>query len=131
MDEDEAMEKGIVDMMEIISRIKFKDRNFVVGWFEDTDDGKPQLYLQLQYMDADVETGEQKEQHGRKWHISRHATVSEIVQTALKAVLTSQEHIAREFFTYRGERVYGPHFDVEDLVELCKTGKLDVRPPKP
>jgi hypothetical protein len=55
-------------------------------------------------------------------------TTSEIVQTAFKAVMTSQEHIAREFFTYRGKQVFGPHFDVEKLADLCESRRhLDVR----
>ena len=52
---------------------------------------------------------------------------SEIVQTALKCILTSAEHRVREHFKYRGSRVYGPHFDVEALHELCIARKFDYR----
>jgi glucose dehydrogenase len=55
----------------------------------------------------------------RKWRLSRHMTTSELVQTALKCVLTSLEHEAREQFRYRGAAIFGPHFDVERLVSLC------------
>jgi hypothetical protein len=54
-------------------------------------------------------------------------TRSELVQTAFKAVLTSIEHEAREQFTYKGARVFGPHFDIEALVSACRASQLDVR----
>ena len=52
-------------------------------------------------------------------------TPSELVQTALKCVLTSLEHEAREHFTYRGAAIFGPHFDVEALVRIAD--RRDVR----
>jgi len=56
----------------------------------------------------------------RKWLLSPSMTDSEIVQTAFKACLTSMEHRTREHFTYKTRRVFGPHFDIEDLVWLCE-----------
>nr|WP_315206420.1 hypothetical protein [uncultured Albidiferax sp.] len=49
-------------------------------------------------------------------------TPSEVVQTALKCVLTSLEHEARENFKYKGAPIFGPHFDVDDLAVLCADG---------
>lgn len=66
-------------------------------------------------------------QHTRKWYVSMHACKNEIVQTALKLVLTSVEHEAREMFTYRGKKIFGPHFDVDMLVEICINKNLDYR----
>lgn len=54
-------------------------------------------------------------------------TVSELVQTALKAVLTAVEHEVREQFLYRGRAIFNPHCDVEELVALCERRALDVR----
>jgi len=51
-----------------------------------------------------------------KWYLSRHATESEVVLTALKGVLTALEHEAREQFTYRGVALFGPHVDVRALI---------------
>lgn len=56
--------------------------------------------------------------NGRWWRLSRHMTDGEVVQTALKAVLTALEHEAREKFTYRGVSVFDSHLDIEKLVEL-------------
>lgn len=66
-------------------------------------------------------------QRGRKWYISDHMTDSEIVQTALKAVLTTMEHEVREEFTYNGEAIFGPHFSIEDLHKLATQHALDIR----
>jgi hypothetical protein len=57
---------------------------------------------------------------GRQWRISQHATKSEVVQTAMKAVLTALEHEAREEFLYADTAIFGPHFNVDDLVVLAK-----------
>jgi hypothetical protein len=59
-------------------------------------------------------------QRGRRWLIERSATRSEVVQTALKAVLTWEEHEAREQFRYRGQPVLGPHLDVDALAALAR-----------
>lgn len=56
----------------------------------------------------------------RKWFLSRHATESEVIQTALKAVLTAEEHEVREHFLVDGYAAFGPHFDVDRLVELAR-----------
>jgi hypothetical protein len=82
------------------------------------------FYVQLRYVERDVDTGELEEQHGRKWYVSTHATRSEVVQTVLKACLTSAEHMVREHFTYRGVRVFGPHLDIDQLAELVSHNAL-------
>ena len=61
----------------------------------------------------------------RKWVLSEHATESELVQTALAAVLMAEEHEAREAFRYRGSAVFNPHIDVEAMASV--SAHLDVR----
>lgn len=75
--------------------------------------------MQVAQRVRDVETDEWKEYRGRKWYISSHMCKSELVQTAFKAVMTFYEHEIRENFTYKGKRVFGPHFDVEELVAIA------------
>lgn len=89
------------------------------------------FYVQLRYVELDIVTGDPADQHGRKWYVSSHSTKSEVVQTVLKACLTSAEHMVREHFTYRGVRVFGPHFDVDRLVELAanESETTDMREP--
>jgi len=84
-------------------------------------------FLQAEYLEPDIITGDAAIQKTRKWHLSDLAVTSEIVQTAFKCVITSMEHRAREHFLYKGERVFGPHFDVEALVEIAKAKRLDYR----
>ena len=84
--------------------------------------------LQLRYREADVVTGEVGDQYGRKWYVSRFSTKSEVVQTILKAALTSAEHMVREHFRFKGASVFSPHFDVEYLVNLALTKSFESRP---
>jgi hypothetical protein len=69
---------------------------------------------------------------GRKWRLSEHMTKSEIVQTALAAVLAAEEHETREQFRYKGRAIFGPHFDVDGLHDICgRKGFEDKRPTDP
>jgi hypothetical protein len=89
------------------------------------------VYLQAYYEDEDTFTHEKSTQYTRKWHISDEATDSQIIQTAFKLCLTSAEHRVREAFMYKGVRVFGPHWDVEDLVALGRgTGQWNGAPKK-
>lgn len=78
-------------------------------------------YLQVRF------EAEGEQWSGRKWLLSQHMTESELVQTALKAVLTAEEHEARERFTYKERAVFGPHLHLEALIEACDRGELDAR----
>lgn len=89
-----------------------------------------QMFLVASYNEQDVVTGENSIQVTRKWYISPHVSRSELVQTAFKCVLTSHEHRVREAFTYKGRRIFGPHFDCDALHEICKDrANLDYRDP--
>lgn len=100
-------------IIEILDRIKYKDWSFELRV---EGDG----YL-LFCLFTDQET--RRIEKSRKWYVSRYSTNSEIVQTALKAVLTAEEHEAREKFLYRNVPVFSPHRDIEQHLELA----LDIR----
>lgn len=72
------------------------------------------------YVEPDIETGVPAIQRTRDWLIHASDTEHQIVQTALKCVLTSAEHRIREAFTYKGQRIFGPHYDLDELVMLCE-----------
>lgn len=108
-------------MVEILSAISCPPYTFEIV------DCSTYLYLQAWYEDADVDTGEKSHQKTRKWLLSRHMVRSELVQTAMKCALTSAEHRIREHFRYRGEQVYGPHFDVDALHTLCLDKQIERR----
>ena len=80
------------------------------------------FWLQATFYAECSETREVKRQHTRKWYVSRECTPSQVVQTALKCVLASVEHEAREAFTYRGRPIFGPHFDVDRLAAMFDEG---------
>ena len=105
----------------ILDKVIFWNYRFIV-----TD--MPDFYLQGVYLDADVDTSKREDQHTRKWRLSQWMTKSELVATAFKLVMTSMEHRAREGFTYNGQRIYGPHFNVDDLAKLAETTLRDKRP---
>lgn len=101
----------------VLYQVRFQAYRFFVIANE-----RGEVYLQARYMDKDIYTGVDAEQRTRRWLLSPEMTVSEIVQTAFKCCMTSMEHRTREAFTYREARIFGPHFDVEQLVELCQRG---------
>jgi hypothetical protein len=112
---------NLSEAQDIVSQIEFEGYAFKVL----SRNGV--LYLQAEFTEADIITGEPSLQKTRKWMLSEHMVRSEVVQTAFKCALTSAEHRVRESFKYRGERIYGPHFDCEALVEIAKGKRLDYR----
>lgn len=107
------------DLLHLSDMIQFKGHPNLRLVINETQNG--QILLQLR---DDALIGVEG---GRKWRISRWMTKSEVVQTALQAYLAWVEHEARESFTYKGAAIFGPHFDVEELVDLYRHERFDVR----
>ena len=84
----------------IIKDIKFNDWTFVV---EDRDPGFL-FYARFRVCPCSPTEQIGPEQTTRKWYISPWATKSEVVQTALKLVLTALEHEARENFVTKNKQ---------------------------
>lgn len=99
---------------EVVKRCAFQEYIFDVHL-----DGRGEIFLQASYMEADTVTGVIESQLTRRWFISPHMTDSEIVRTAFKCIITSMEHRTREWFTYKGRAIFGPHFDVDVLHGVC------------
>lgn len=104
----------------LLSRITFRDWSFRVM---QSGDG---FLVQVAFVAPDSRDGADREQRGRKWYVSRHATVSEIMQTALAAVLAAVEHEAREDFLVDGRAIYHPHHQLVDLIMIANS--TDARP---
>lgn len=119
-----SKKKTLADIKAIISRVSFMDRTFRVL---EKGDG---FLLQLQYYEADVEnpTGPPLLQRARKWYISPWMTETEIVETAFAACRRSMDHMLKEHFTYQGQRVYSPHFDIKARLDLARRKQFDRRP---
>lgn len=101
-------------MKEILAEVEYRD------WVLHVEEDAPIPYLQVRFVAPDVDDWEPSWQHGRKWWLSSYMTKSELVQTALKAVLTAEEHEARERFLYQGRRIFGPHINVDVLWEASE-----------
>lgn len=77
------------------------------------------VYLQVQYYREDCITGRMGWGSGGKMYLSPYMTDSEIVQGAFGLFKNYEEHECREFFAFKGKRVYGPHISVEALMEVA------------
>jgi hypothetical protein len=102
------------EVQAVLAEVRFGGHEFLA---EEAPDG---FSLQLRGEAADTSTGLPGTQGGLKWHLPRDVGRAEIVRTAFRAALTWVEHEAREQFTYRQARVFGPHLDVGRLAELCR-----------
>lgn len=108
-----------------------RDVRYLDWQFNVDVDGDSRCFLQVAFFefdsgaDSSVEprTGEKTLQKGRKWLLSPYMTKSEVVQTAFKAVITAVEHEARENFRYKSKPIFGPHFNVDRLLEICNLGE--------
>lgn len=104
----------VIRTQALLSQVQFLEYSFHVRM------GHGGEFLQATYWEKDIYTSVPEIQYTRKWLLSPSMTDSEIIQTAFKLCMTSFEHRARESFMYRGARIFGPHFDVNDLVRLCQ-----------
>jgi hypothetical protein len=114
-------------LLAILADIKILDRLFIAtptrnGW-----------HLQVTYNEADIDTGKLEQQYSRKWFIADEATESDVVDTAFAAVMRSYDHVVQEHFTYKGKRVFSPHFTIEQRLAMatpcavCRGPHDDVR----
>lgn len=78
------------------------------------------ILIRARYLDADIYTGKEEMQYTAWASISIQSGLSRVVSGAMKLALTSAEHRCREAFTFKGRRVFGPHFAIEDLYDLCQ-----------
>lgn len=94
----------------VLARVRYRD-----GWvFRVGRDGMT-LFLEVGFPAACADTGEASTQWSRKWMLDPLATDADLLRTALKAVLATEEHEAREAFTFEGDALFGPHMDVPTL----------------
>lgn len=113
-------------VQEILDLIDYRPKDYRWRVEVDNEDPDGRVFLQLQHYRPDTFTGEMRWGGGGKSYLSPFMTTSEIVRRALGAAIAYEEHEVREEFKYRGVRIFGPHIDVEALVEVAE--RLDVRP---
>lgn len=118
----------VEQVQEIVNNIKlegpYDDKWFHVSDMADFTDSPAQAtgipYIQVQYMEPDIYTGEPALQRARVWPVIPGSSESQVVQICFGAALASAEHQVREFFTYEGARVFGPHNLVRDLMSVAQ-----------
>jgi hypothetical protein len=95
----------------ILKDVSYRDWEFRVV---EKGDG---FLLQVRFMapDSDHPGSEPTLQSCRKWYVSSHAVKAEIVRTAWKAVEAAVLHEAQEGFRYKGQVIYNPHLDPDQL----------------
>lgn len=108
---------NVNEIKAIVSNIEYKDSIFRIMRVSGAQNGP--LFLQVKFVTVNVVTGLPYTALGRKWLLSEHMVKSEIVATALKAILAVEEHEARELFKYKGKAVFNPHIDVDALCSAC------------
>ena len=109
-------------LREIVSKIELGMNCHVrIGYSAERDEH----FVQIQCWRMDVITKKEGWGFGGKGWPSPHSTRNEIVQMIFGLYKGYWEHEARENFTYRGRRVYGPHMDVDAIWEVAN--RVDVR----
>jgi hypothetical protein len=115
-------DQGMLRMNRILDRVEFPGLQFRVGRVPHAE--KPEgfdYFLQIVKPQAICTvTGMESEWKSRKWPLSVYMVDGEVVQTALKAVLTAFEHEIRENFKVDGTAPFQPHFDLDALVSFAK-----------
>lgn len=69
----------------------------------------------------DIFTGRMAVGESRHWLVTPTSSKSGIVQICFGAVLSVQEHEARENFLYRGRRIFGPHMDADRVWGVARS----------
>lgn len=78
--------------------------------------GVGRLYLVVSYWAECTDTGNNTFWRGRKWYLSEHMTLDEVVKTAYAACKAAVEHEVMEAFRIGGRKVFNPHAPYEHLM---------------
>ena len=100
--------------VEVLEHIEYKDGYEVLVLIEENA-----VWLQPRFWRIDVVTGMYGWGYGGKGRVTETCTTSQLVQMVFGLFKALEEHEAREHFMYLGERVFGPHIDINALVEVA------------
>jgi len=105
--------------------INYPGMKVIFGYESQIGDSLHMPWLRVSAEGTCNDTGKDLSWVGRKWRLSEHMTDGEIVQTAFLAIMTALEHEARERFTYKGQRVFGPHLDIDKWADYLATHDME------
>ena len=77
------------------------------------------VWIQARFWRPDIVSGLNEWGYAGKAPVTPEATTSQIVQMAFGLFKGLEEHEAREQFRYQGARVFGPHIDINALIEAA------------
>lgn len=89
----------------------------------DVDD---RVYFQVVCDRPDVLTGQPGTGRGGRAYLNPGMTDDQLVRLAFGLFLAYEEHECREFFSYRGKRVFNPHITIDALAAVAD--QLEVLP---
>ncbi len=105
-----------------LDRIEYKDRRFLMGAMGDG------FFIQVRFVDKDRDTGKLSTIKGRKWYISTHAIVDEVVKTAWLAIELAERHEMMEAFLVDGRAPFHPHNEFSGMLDLPKCHRTEIVP---
>lgn len=103
-------------------RLVLDEIRYKLGWHLKVSQCKvnQRFYLQWSFVGPCAVTGIHELQSCRKWWLSEFMTDGELVQTAFEAAKVAEEHECREFFLYKGIRIFGPHIRLDALMQAAE-----------
>lgn len=114
---------NIDEMRSIVALCQYKP-----GWDFVLHDEHPRPYLQLDVVSMCSVTYGPTRWRSAKHYLSQHMCKQELVGACFLAVKQAEEHELREFFRYRGARIFNPHIDPDALVGIAEVENTRTNP---
>lgn len=121
------------------TRVRYRDWKFVIQQ-EDVSRGGSwdiDIHLRAEWLAPDNVTGLLDKQQSRWWRISKHSTLTEIVNTAFACVQMAEKHELRENFNYKHEGQWTMPYNTHTYIEALAAAspivdlRVDTRPSAP
>lgn len=76
--------------------------------------------IRCSFQRPDTNTGDVGRGWGRFFHLNPDESVTGVVKTMKLAMTRIVDHEIDEMIRYNGERIFDPHYDISDLVEMAR-----------
>lgn len=119
-----ANDNQLYSVCDILAHINAEVMGKRVAFRCERDKKRPvdgRIFIQCRYRTRCAITRKLRTWHGRKWYLSEHMLIDEIVKTAYAAFKACVEHEVMEGFTWGGDQVFNPHTPFHALLTAAKT----------
>ena len=106
------------ELKDIINDIDASYQDIPFQVFHGQHEGR--IWIQVGTKRPDTYTGKIAIGKGGKVYVSEFATDDEVVKKIFGLCLAYVEHETREFFKYKGVRVFNPHISLDAHLEMAK-----------